>query len=123
MADHRDHVSLLIGGEDAAPLDIVPLGEAAAAAGSGRVLSQEHRVATKRRLLSVVPWLRWCEALSDELRRMREDSVHPFGLEVAALAGAEPDPLAEGGTSERGEEIVQVSQLRLGGNGHPAGSR
>src|SRR5690349_8580200 len=83
-SDHVDHVLALVLVELAALVDPVPLPQTRAAAGRGRVLGAEHRVAAPGRLLAVVARSGGCQALVDEVARMSPDGLHPAQLHESA---------------------------------------
>lgn len=87
---------LLFGlGERTPTLYTVPLGKAASAACGGRVLSDEHRMATHRRLLAVVPGVRWSQSLADERLRVCANLRVAVFVEIGAIAVVEPEPAPE----------------------------
>src|SRR4051812_29507970 len=75
-ADHGDDVVALLGAQLAALLDPVAALEAAAAAGRGGVLGDEHRVAAVRRLLAVLVRGGGREPPGDQAARVLLDRVH-----------------------------------------------
>jgi hypothetical protein len=107
--DHRDDMRLFFVRECATRFDVVPLRQASAAAGGGRVLGDEHRMSTERRLPAVVARLGGREPLRDQLGRVVENRRQSLLVDVRTLASAEPEALAEGRAPQRGEEIIDVS--------------
>jgi virulence-associated protein E len=91
-------------GQDARPIGLferaalgyaVPFGEAAAAAGGGRMLGDEHRVAAVGCLLAVVRWVRGAEPLIDKIARVRQHGRKPARFQVGAISRRQPEAPAE----------------------------
>jgi hypothetical protein len=80
--------------------------EAAAAAGGGRVLRDEHRMAAVRRLLAVLVRLRGSERPGDEVMGVASDHLHATQLDGRAVAGVEVELLAEALTPDAGDALV-----------------
>jgi len=95
--------------ERPAGFDPVPLFEAGAAAGSGRVLGDEHRVAAHRRLAAVIQWLCGCEALCDEIPGMIEHCREPALGKIGALLRVQPKAAPEGGGSQSVEDEIEIA--------------
>jgi hypothetical protein len=92
----------------------VPLLEAAAAAGRGRVLGDEDRVAAPWRLPSIVRRLGRSEAPGDEVARVADDDRHSLLREVGGIPGAEAEARAESRAGKGGEDVVEVAQMWMG---------
>ena len=108
-ADHRDHVSLLLGREDPPLFDAVPFREASPATCRGRVLRDKDRVPAEWRLLAIVPRVGRCEALRDESLRVLENSRQSLGVKISALMCAEIETLTKRRKFQGGEKVVQMS--------------
>jgi hypothetical protein len=68
--------------------DSVPFLKARAAAGRGRVLGDEDRMAPHRRLTPVIEGLGWRQALGDQLACMLGDNPKPTLGDIAAFLRA-----------------------------------
>jgi hypothetical protein len=97
-------------------LDVVPLGQARAAARRRRMLGDEHRVPPPRRLPPVIAWLSRGESFADELCCVFQNDIQAVTLQTGRVLGTKPEAAAEPGAGQGGEEFVEVAH-RL-----PAGS-
>jgi hypothetical protein len=75
------------------------------------VLGDEHGMPAEGSLPAVVARLGRREPLRDQFTRVVEDCRKALFVEIPTLARAEPESLAEGRTSERVEEIIDVSHV------------
>lgn len=97
---------LLFVRELGAARDVVPLLEAAAAAGSRRVLRDEDGMSTPGRLLAVVRGMRRREPRRDEVARMNEHRRHSLLFEIRPLCWTKPELSPKRRSGEPGEYIV-----------------
>jgi len=102
-------MTLFIGSQRASALDAMPLGKAPSTTRRGRVLRDEHGMPAKWCLLAIVPWLGGREPLGDEGRGMLQHRRQTPGFEIFLLSRAEPKASPKGRTTQRDEQIVEVS--------------
>src|SRR5690349_6517878 len=88
-ADDVDGVGLLLARELATLGDPVPALEACPAAGRGRVLGDEHGMATVRRLLAVLGGRRGSEPRGQELPGVRPHDLHATQLDRCGLTATQ----------------------------------
>src|SRR4051812_47561424 len=90
--------------------DAVVLREAGAAAGGGRVLGDEDRMAAVRGLAAVVAGLRRSEALRDQIVRVLLHRRRPADQRDRAIAaaGREVELRAEPVRADRGDALLDV---------------
>lgn len=73
----------------------MPFFQAAAAAGRGGVLGDEHRVFAHGCLFAVVGRFSGCEALFDKVAGVLEHDVETFAVEILSLGAMKPEALAK----------------------------
>src|SRR5208337_783349 len=110
--EDREDVRLLFGCQGMPFGDRVPFLQAATAAGSGPVLSDEDRVVAHRGLFAVIRWIGGGEALFDELLPVRNHGVQPFAFKVFPFSGTEAEPTAKVRTVQLLEDFIQIAVHR-----------
>jgi len=93
--DHVHDIVVLLAAERAPLRDAVPAVQAGPAAGRGRVLGDEDRMAAVRRLLAVLGRLGGGEPLRDQLVRMPAQALRPVQLREPPVSAAEAELRAE----------------------------
>jgi len=107
--DHAKDIFDLLVGKRFSRVDVVPFGQATAAAGGGGVLGNEYGMASHGCLATVVARLSRCQPLDDELPPVLEDHRQCLFLEIGPVFRTQakaPTKLAAG---EGCEEIVYVA--------------
>ena len=89
----------------------MPLCQAAATARRSSVLRDEHRMSSKRRLLSVIDRLCRSEAPRDEIPCVIENHGHSLRLQVLSLLDPKSKSSAKRRLGQRPEQIVQITQM------------
>lgn len=115
MGDQRDCEFLLLVCQRSPGANAVPFLQAPPAAGGGGMLSDEHGMATHRRLTAIVPGAGRRQTSGDEISRVIEHSLATRALQVAAVAIVEsqtPSERRAGQTPESGVKVVADLVLR-----------
>jgi hypothetical protein len=89
-----DIVDLLLR-EGPAFRDVVPLGQAAPAAGAGCVLGDKYWVVPHRRLLAVIGWLGVGQSLHNKIPSVLKDYFQTLIPEILSFLAGKPKPAAK----------------------------
>src|SRR4051812_35701610 len=106
--DDPHDVPLFIDRKRPAPLQPVPFGQAAAAAGAGSVLREEDWMAAHRCLLAVLVGNRRSEPRLDQLGRVAEYGVHPPAAQVGELIARKAEAAAKTRPREPREDLLDL---------------
>jgi len=92
----------------AAP-DAMPFLQARAAAGAGRMLGDEDRMPTERRLLAVIGREGGCEPLFDQIPAVSQDRGETFPVQVFPLRSAQMEPSPKSRSRQGFKDLIEIS--------------
>jgi len=86
----------------------VPFLQAATAAGCRRVLCDEDRVVTHRSLFPIIGRISRRQSFLDKVRRVLENDIQPFAVEIVKLPAAQSESPAEGRPLQSCKYLVEI---------------